>query len=322
MTALPSLRQLRHLTALAEHANFGRAAAACHVTQSTLSASIKELEQVLQVPLVDRSNRRVLLTPLGREVVERARRILAETEDLALTARAAREPLTGTLRMGAIPTIGPYLLPKALPGLRRAYRQLKLYLVEDLTGRLVEQLQQGRIDVALLALPCDCGPVESAVLFRDPFLVALPRTHPLAERQSIRPDELDREELLLLKDGHCLREHALAACNLRDRGRTEEVEATSLTTLVQMVDNGLGITLLPRLAIEAGLLRGTSLVTRPIADGGTAREIGLIWRRGTGRRGEFELLADELRARSGAAAKERAARSAAPSPRRPAGLPK
>jgi LysR family transcriptional regulator, hydrogen peroxide-inducible genes activator len=298
MAALPTLRQLRHLVALADRGHFGRAAAASAVTQSTLSASIKGLEAVLEAPLVDRTRRQVVLTPLGQQTVERARRILAETEALALAARAVREPLTGTLRMGVIPTIGPYLLPQVLPGLRRSYRRLQLYLVEDLTPRLVEQLHAGQLDVALLALPYDCGNVESAPLFDDRFLLALRPDHPLAKERRIDPDRLRSEEVLLLRDGHCLRDHALSVCNLADRRRTEAFEATSLPTLVQMVDNGLGITPLPELAIDAGLLRGTSLVTRPLASEDPGREIALIWRRGTGRREEFLLLAKELAARA------------------------
>jgi LysR family transcriptional regulator, hydrogen peroxide-inducible genes activator len=298
MAALPTLRQLRHLVALADHGHFGRAAAACAVTQSTLSASIKELETVLEAPLVDRTRRQVVLTPLGHQTVERARRILADTEALALAARAVRDPLTGTLRMGVIPTIGPYLLPAVLPGLRRGYRGLQLYLVEDLTPRLVEQLHVGQLDVVLLALPYDCGNVESAALFDDRFLLALPPDHPLAKERRIDPERLRSEEVLLLRDGHCLRDHALSVCNLANRRRTEAFEATSLPTLVQMVDNGLGITVLPELAIDAGLLRGTSLVTRPLASEEPGREIALIWRRGTGRREEFLLLAKELAARA------------------------
>jgi len=248
---------------------------------------------VLEVALVDRTKRRVALTPLGLETVDRARRIIAELEELALAARAEREPLSGTVRMGVISTVGPYLLPRVLPGLRRGYGQLKLYLVEDLTARLIEDLHQGKLDVVLLALPCDCGAVETAVLFEDPFLVAFPQGHALLNEISITPSQLACESLLLLKDGHCLREHALAACSLVDGRRIEGVEATSLPTLVQMADNGLGTTLLPALAVEAGLLRGTSLATRPLVSD-NHREIGLIWRKGTGRRHEFHLLAQEL----------------------------
>jgi LysR family hydrogen peroxide-inducible transcriptional activator len=299
MMNLPSLRHLRHLTAVEDHRHFGRAADACHVTQSTLSASIKELETRLETALVDRSKRRVVLTPIGVETAERARRIINEAEQLVQATRASREPLTGTLRLGTIPTIGPFLLPRILPGLREAYGNLKLYLVEDLTDRLIEALHRGHLDVVLLALPYDCGAaVETLILFEDPFVVGLPRQHPLAKESRVDPKRLWHEDLLLLKDGHCLRDHALEACHLADRRVTEGFEATSLPTLVQMVDNGLGTTLLPTLAIDAGLLNGTNLVTRRLLPNDPARKIGLIWRRGTGRRNEFRLLAKEIAERA------------------------
>ena len=296
MVNLPSIRHLRHLMALRDHGHFGRAAEACHVTQSTLSASIKELESVLQASLVDRTKRRVILTPVGIETVERARRILKEVEDLVNFATASREPLSGIIRMGTIPTVGPYLLPKVLPSLRETYSSLKLYLVEDLTHRLIDSLHRGQLDVVLLALPYDCGAAETVILFDDPFVVGLPRSHPLAKQVSIKPQRLWRENLLLLKDGHCLRDHALAACHLADRRLV--FEATSLPTLVQMVDNGLGTTLLPVLAINAGLLIGTNLVTRPLLGEKPKRKIGLIWRDHTARRKEFCLLAKELSERA------------------------
>jgi LysR family hydrogen peroxide-inducible transcriptional activator len=299
MMNLPSLRHLRHLTAVEDHRHFGRAADACHVTQSTLSASIKELETRLETALVDRSKRRVVLTPIGVETAERARRIINEAEQLVQATRASREPLTGTLRLGTIPTIGPFLLPRILPGLREAYGNLKLYLVEDLTDRLIEALHRGHLDVVLLALPYDCGvAVETLILFEDPFVVGLPRQHPLAKESRVDPKRLWHEDLLLLKDGHCLRDHALEACHLADRRVTEGFEATSLSTLVQMVDNGLGTTLLPTLAIDAGLLNGTNLVTRRLLPNDPARKIGLIWRRGTGRRNEFRLFAKEIAERA------------------------
>ena len=294
MVNLPTFRQLEHLVLLADHGHFGRAAKACHVTQSTLSASIKELEKILQASLVDRTKRRVLLTPLGLDIVERARRILLEGKELVETARAESEPLSGTLRMGVISTVGPFLLPKILPRLRRAYPALKLYLVEDLTARLIEGLHAGRLDVVLLALPYDCGNSERRVLFRDPFKVALPKNHPLAAGKAVDLEQLQSEELLLLTEGHCLREHALAACRLAERRQLEPVEATSLHTLVQMVDNGLGITLLPQLAIDGGILSGTALTVLPTTGEPPSREIGLVWRRGTGRQREFELLASVL----------------------------
>jgi LysR family hydrogen peroxide-inducible transcriptional activator len=299
MVILPTVRHLRHLVALGDHAHFGHAAAACHVTQSTLSASIKELEALLEAGLVDRTKRRVVLTPIGLETANRARKIIAEMEELVTAVRASREPLSGTVRMGVIPTVGPYLLPRLLPGLRRAYARLKLYLVEDLTVRLIDALQQGQLDVVLLALPYDCGAVEISILFKDPFLVALPKGHALSNEAHITPQQLLWENLLLLKDGHCLRDHALAACNMAGRRHAEGFEATSLLTLVQMADNGLGTTLLPALAVECGLLWGTGLVTRPFVADNPAREIGLVWRKGTARRNEFLLLAQELASRSG-----------------------
>jgi LysR family transcriptional regulator, hydrogen peroxide-inducible genes activator len=229
MISLPSFRQLEHLVLVSDHGHFGRAAKAGHVTQSTLSASIKELENVLQASLVDRTKRRVVLTPLGLEIVERARRILAEGKDLVEAARAGSEPLTGILRMGVIPTVGPFLLPDVLPHLRRIYPDLRLYLTEDLTVRLVEDLRAGRLDVVLLALPDEeCKTLEVRVLFQDPFKFALPSNHLLAGGKSVDIEQVNSEELLLLKDGHCLREHALAACRLANRRQVESVEATSL----------------------------------------------------------------------------------------------
>ena len=304
---LPSVRHLRHLTALQDHGHFGQAAKACHVTQSTLSASIKELESVLQVSLVDRSKRHVVLTPVGVETVERARKIVKEVEDLVSFTTASREPLSSTLRMGAIPTVGPFLLPRVLPSLRKTYSRLKLYLVEDVTERLITLLHHGDLDVVLLALPRDCGAVETVVLFEDPFVVALPRGHSLAKVANIKPQHLLSEDLLLLKDGHCLRDHALTALRRLADQRLVEFEATSLPTLVQMVDNGLGTTLLPALAIDAGLLRGTKLIARPLLNSELARKIALAWRRGTGRREEFRLLAKELSARAKVAAMRAAA---------------
>ncbi|HLI12944.1 MAG TPA: hydrogen peroxide-inducible genes activator [Alphaproteobacteria bacterium] len=290
MINLPTLRQLRHLTALAEHRHFGKAAAACHVTQSTLSASIKELEDTLGAALVDRTKRSVVLTPLGEETVRRGRRVLQEAEELALNARAAGEPLSGALRMGVIPTISPFLLPQILPTLRRAYPKLKLYLKEDLTERLIEQLENGQLDVVLMALPYDARNLETEALFEDRFSLAVPRDHPLAAEKRVKASELEGEPLLLLQDGHCLRQHALSACGIHTRRPVDAFEATSLHTLVQMVDNGLGITLLPQLAIDAGIAKGTRLVFRPLVSDEPSREIGLAWRRGTARRDEFHLL--------------------------------
>lgn len=292
---LPTLKQLRHLVALADHGHFGRAAEASHVTQSTLSASIKELEQVLGAQLVDRTKRRVTVTPLGQSVVAKATKLLQEAEDLVETARANQGPLSGPLQLGVIPTIGPFLLPRALPALRRRYPGLKLYLTEDLTERLLEQLNAGKLDVALIALPYETPGFEHASVGEDGFSVALPETHKLAKLEKVDPERIDEEPLLLLRDGHCLREHALAACRLSGRGPTDTFQATSLYTLVQMVENGLGVTLLPKIALDAGILKGTHVVTRPIAGKSQARDLALVWRKGSARRADFELMAGLLR---------------------------
>lgn len=294
MTALPTLKQLRHLVLLADHGHFGRAAQAAHVTQSTLSASLKELETLLQASLVERTKRRVAFTPLGLETVARARRVLREAEELFLSAQAGRAPLTGTIRLGVIPTVGPYLLPPVLPALRRAWPQLKLYLREDLTERLLEELRASRLDALLVALPYDCGPVEAEILFDDGFMAALPRDHPLVGGGPIATESLESETLLLLRDGHCLRDHAISACGLPPLRHPDEFEATSLPTLVQMVANGLGVTLLPQLALDGGILRGTNLHAQALA-GSPARQIGLVWRYGTVRGDEFRLLAREIK---------------------------
>ena len=313
MSKLPNLRHLRYLAALAEHRHFGRAAAASNITQSTLSASLRELESLLGAPLVDRTTRSVVLTPLGEAVVERARRVLHEAEELVRLAESERAPLSGTLRLGVIPTIGPFLLPRILPRLRRAFPKLRLYLTEDQTDRLLEALHAGRLDAALLALPYDCGPADTQVLWDDPFhLVARPE-HPLTHEKRLMPAKIDSAALLLLRDGHCLKDHVLSACRPGGSRHVDAFEATSLHTLVQMVDNGLGVTLLPQLAIDAGILKGTGLVTRPVANA-PPRQIALAWRRGSGRAQEFRTLGSALIDLSARQAAATNARSIKPSP--------
>ena len=307
MNSLPTLRQLHYLDALARAGHFGRAAEAMNVTQSTLSAGVKDLEATLGVTLVDRGKRRVLFTPAGEEVLRRGRLLLEGAESLVEAAQATRAPLSGLVRLGVIPTIGPFLLPQVLPGLRRAFPKLKLVLVEDQTQRIVDQLESGALDVLLLALPCDCGTAETMDLFEDEFLATLPKGHDLARPAAIAPERLAGEPLLLA-EGHCLRSHALSVCNLADTALGTAVEATSLHTLVQMVDGGLGLTLLPRMAVDAGILRGTGLVTRPLDVRPRSRSIGLAWRRGTGRRDDFALLGRTIaalqRGKSGASSRK------------------
>lgn len=296
MDRLPTLRQLQHFVALSEHLHFGKAATAVRVTQSTLSASLKELEDILGAPLVDRTRRSVLLTPLGAEIATKARQLLAEAEDLTQTARAVRAPLTGAIRLGIIPTIGPFVLPFALPALRRKFPSLQLYLVEDLTERLVSSLREGTLDIALIALPYETPGLETYALKDDPFVLAAPKDHALMTAKSVTAEDVQAQKLILLRDGHCLRDHALSACGMRTARQGDGFEATSLMTLVQMVDNGLGVTLLPKMAVDRGILKGTGLASKPLSGDAPQREIALAWRRGTLRRGEFELLGKELKA--------------------------
>jgi len=292
---LPTLKQLRYLTALDEHQHFGRAAAACFVSQSTLSAGLQELETLLGTNLVERSNRSVVFTPLGREIAARARIVLREAQELAELAAAAKDPLSGSLRLGVIPTIGPFLLPKVLPKLRKTYPKLKLYLTEDLTQRLVAELHDGTLDCVLLALPVEIGEAEQMLLFDDPFEVVARKDDPLVAKAKISTADLAEAPLLLLTDGHCLRDHALDACHLARRPSGPDVTATSLHTLVEMTANGLGVTLIPDMALKAKLLKGSELVARPLTGGRPGRRIGLIWRKTSAREKEFRLLGQSIK---------------------------
>lgn len=295
-TYLPTIKQLQYLVALHEHGHFGRAAEASFVSQSTLSAGIRELESLLGVTLVERSRRVVRFTPLGNAVVAKAHRLLREAEELSDLVQASGKPLTGELRMSVIPTIAPFLLPRILPRLRRERPQLKLFLREETSGDAVESLHQGRADCALLALPFATGDVESETIARDDLYVAFPKDDPRDPPPIIEPGMIDEGRLLLLEDGHCLKEHALAACNRPELRASATMIGTSLHTLVQMVDNGLGLTMLPKMALDAGILRDTDVIARPLKSENASREIALIWRRSSPRADEFRLLAQELRA--------------------------
>ena len=298
MKPQPSLRQLRHLVALAEHSHFGRGAAACLVTQSALSASLKELESLLDASLIERTKRSVMVTPLGCDMVARAREILSHVDDL-VDAAGGVEPLCGELRLGVIPTIGPFLLPRVLPALRDAHPELSLYLREDQTAALLDRLVRGDLDAVLMAYPYDHARLDHMIFADDPFLVAMPLDHPLAAHERIEQRALGAETLLLLEEGHCLRDHALAACDWQGAEREAAFQATSLHTLVQMVDNRLGLTLLPKLAVDGGITRGTRLTLRPLA-GSVSRQIGLAWRVSSSRGVEFALLGGFFRDELGA----------------------
>ena len=290
----PTIKQLQYLVALREHGHFGRAAEACYVTQSTLSAGLRELEASLGVTLVERTRRVVRFTPLGEKVAQKAVRVLRETEELTELARAEGQPLHGELRMGVIPTIAPFLLPAMLPLLRREWPSLKLYLREETSQSACEALHRGQLDCVLLALPYACGDVDSEPLFDDPLFVAFPRGE-APSGASVDVEAIDEGRMLLLEDGHCLKDHALSACNRPDLRAHAAMMGTSLHTLVQMVDNGLGVTFIPAMAIEAGILDGTRVDARPLRSDHGYRRIALIWRRSSAREREFQLLASTLR---------------------------
>lgn len=286
-----SLRQLRYLTALAEAGNFRRAAAACHVTQPALSTQVQLLEEGLGVSLVERGRRGAVMTAAGEEVVRRGRAILEDVAAIEDYARGMRDPFTGPLRLGVIPTIGPYLLPDLMPDLNRRYPALQLFMREEQTERLLDSLREGRLDLALLALPVPGDDLESAVLFEDRFLVAAPPGHPFAKADTVDLGALADESLLLLEDGHCLRDQALAVCALDGPVNEGDFRATSLATLVQMVASGLGVTLLPEMARRREAGTDGRLTIRPLTPPEPGRQIGLLWRRTSGRKAEFRELA-------------------------------
>ncbi|HWD67518.1 MAG TPA: hydrogen peroxide-inducible genes activator [Caulobacteraceae bacterium] len=291
----PTLRQLRYLKLLSDHGSFSRAAEAAHVTQPTLSAGIQELERILGAPLVDRNRSGVILTAAGEEVVARAGAILAQTEELVREAQSAGMPLGGRFRLGVIPTIAPFLLPAALPRLREAYPRLRLFLREDLTHRLLGEVRSGALDAALVALPYDTQGLEWAHVVDDELVAILPEGHPLCSAERVPPARLEREEMILLEDGHCLRDHALMACGLPRFDRDEGFAATSLATLVQMVGSGLGVSFLPSMAVEAGFGSAAQIAVRPLDADHPNREIVIAWRAGSSRAQEGRLLAGAFR---------------------------
>ena len=291
MAALPSLRQLHYLVEVADKRNFRAAAEASFVTQSTLSAGIKELETLLGVELVERDPRGVRLTSAGEEVARRARTLLAAAQDLVETAQGAGAPLSGLFRLGVIPTIAPFLLSGVLSGLREAYPALKLYLREDQTERLLEKLRAGELDAALIALPFDTGELAVRPLFRDEFWFVSRQDDPHARSKEVLVRDLEPGSVLLLEEGHCLRDHAIAACGARGAKAKAMVEATSLHTLIQMVEGGLGVTLLPELTLKAGILNGTQLIARPFATHVPSRTVALVARPTGARAADVDLLA-------------------------------
>jgi LysR family hydrogen peroxide-inducible transcriptional activator len=290
---LPTLKQLQYFLALTETGHFGRAAELCFVSQSAFSNAIQELESTLGAELVDRTNRNVTITATGQEVAVQARLVVADAESLVDIARGRDDPLTGELRLGVIPTIAPFVLPGVLPKLRKQYPELKLLLTEDQTERIYRRLMDGELDVLLLALPWSMKSVEEFPLFRDPFCLACREGTDRVDPEHYRFNRLDTDSVLLLEDGHCLRDHALAACKIRGTEKVRRFGASSLLTLIEMVDADLGITFLPEMARDSTLLRSTRVRLYPM-DERSYRTIGLVWRKGSRRVDEFRLLGEFL----------------------------
>jgi LysR family hydrogen peroxide-inducible transcriptional activator len=280
MAHTPTLKQLKYLCAVAEHRHFGKAAKACFVSQSTLSSGIHELEEILGVSLLEREQKRVRLTAVGKDITDRAIGIRAATEDLVAAASAAHEPFT------------TFVLPKMLKHLRKKYPQFKLYIREDLSGHLVKELQAGELDLLLLALPYPADNITEEHLFYDEFLLAYEKNNNLAKKKKLVTDDLIDQDLLLLEDGHCLRDHAMAACKIQTQDVRIAYQATSLSTIIQMVANDIGITILPKMAIESKILQGTSVAIKEFDDDKIWRSIGLMWRKKSPRQNEFKQLGE------------------------------
>jgi len=291
-----TLQELKYLVALADHGHFGKAAESCFITQSTLSTQIKKLEDFLGVTLFDRSLKRVTPTPIGREILQAARNIVEEAERIREVARHAQDPMSRTIHLGVIPTLGPYYLPHALTLVHKKHPGLRMLLREEMTPQILEHLLDGKLDAGLLALPVTDDSLRVEPLFYEPFYAALPAGHPLARRDVLKVADIMGEKLLLLDEGHCLRDQALDVCGTGSRGR-EEVRATSLETLRQMVGMGLGLTLLPALSVDAGPRQNKKAVEiRPFKSPPPGRTIALAWRKRAPFPETFERLAATLKA--------------------------
>lgn len=287
----PTLKQLDYLIALKQEGSFSKAANHCYVTQSTLSAGIKELETILGQTLVDRSSRSIALTTLGEEIYIQATHITKQVDTLMGLAKKQDEPLSGRLRLGVIPTIAPYMLPTILPSLQHDFKNLDIQLHEDLTERLIEQLQRRKIDLLLMAFPYEIEGIDQHILFEEPFVVAAPKGK--YKKQSITLDFLDDKSVLLLEDGHCLRDHALQACKLQKASQKRTFSATSLPTLIQMISHGYGITLLPEMAADRTSLPSNIDILK-FSSPKPTRKIGLAWRKGSPETHEYRLLASHI----------------------------
>jgi len=290
----PTLRQLEYFTAVAERSSFSKAADSCYVSQPALSAQIAQLEAVLGVRLFERNRRGVQLTRAGRELVPGAKEILESCDRFAQLAQSFGAPLSGPLRMGVIPTIGAYLLPRVLPAVSRAYPNLQVYLREDMTDRLLEQLHEGKLDLLLLAIDLDLGNVATQPLFSDPFVLAVPESDELAQLDEVSLSDIEGRNILLLDEGHCLRAQTLPLCETAGAGEISGFRASSLGTITQMVANGLGITLLPELAVEREAAAVPSLSVISFGADGPSRSVGFAWRKDSPRAAEYRALGETL----------------------------
>ena len=289
-----NLRDLKYLVALADLRHFGKAADACFVSQPTLSTQIRKLEDELGVVLVERAPRNVMLTAAGVEVVQRARRIVADVEQMREAARRSRDPESGTLRLGVFPTLGPYLLPHVMPTLRARFPQLELLLVEEKSDELLQRLREGKLDAALLAMPLHDDQLHAEFLFEEPFVLAAPQQHPLGGRSALDANELSDETLLLLEDGHCLRDQALDVCRLSGAREKSGFRATSLETLRQMVAAGVGVTLLPALSVHEPIAQPANIRLVPFRGTAPSRRIALVWRKSSALDAFLHLLGDAI----------------------------
>lgn len=291
---LPTLRQLQYFLAVIELRHFGLAAERCCVTQSTLSAAIQELESLLGVQLFERSHRKVTPTEPALAMAEKAEQIVRLSKSLVELVQEKGQAMTGNLRLGVIPTIGPFLLPRVLPDIRQLYPELKLLLIEDQTANLLKRMQEGSLDAIILALPYDIGKLENKIFWEENFLVAVPGDHELTKLETINSQQLPAEELLLLEEGHCFSEHALEACQMKRLGKSSAFQGTSLYTLIQMVASGQGVTFVPEMAANSALINVENIQFRPLSEAGPHRQIGLAWRPSFPKKQDLFVLADSL----------------------------
>lgn len=296
-TQYMNFRALQYFVKLAELKHFSKAAEACFVSQPTLSTQIRKLEEELGITLIERAPRKIMLTPIGEDIAHRARHVLRDIEHIKDAARRSKDPETGTIKLGIFPTLAPYLLPHVIPVIRQRYPELRLQLAEEKTEDILHMLDQGRLDAGLLALPIEEHGMELEILFEEPFVMAMPSSHPLAEKQSISLRDLEGTELLLLEEGHCLRQHALAVCELAGAHERIDFQATSMETLRQMVAADAGVTLMPVLAVKPPIPPTGNIALRPFNSPAPSRTIALVWRSSSPLGGFLRKLADSLKVR-------------------------